>query len=269
MISIENIFAVSGVLMIVIGLLGSLESDKFKVPLLPNRVRLSVAAIGVILLSASVFIFFNSPSMERKVVEAVSLTQTAQPTATAPAQLATQTPLIVTQIVEVTPGTDDRLSIEEIPGAVYTFFYESPDPSRSTELTLLTGGATGVKYKHVYSFPAETDSSAVLTFRFDEPIDLSAFHSIEFTVVLNSDLKDCEFYVWDEIDNFQSTSCKAPFDENVEVNVSGNRQSITIPLEDIYPKVNFKVVKAIYFVVRPTLSQQKIDYEVSDIHFTR
>jgi len=123
--SLEVLLAGSGIIMIAIGLLGRLESEKFRVRHLPNRVRLISVSVGVVLLAISIFIFFNPPDIKKRVSEAVSLTQTAQPTATQTASVKVSLPSDTPSSVGTESLGSPPLMVESDKSTIYDDFNDT------------------------------------------------------------------------------------------------------------------------------------------------
>lgn len=271
---IVSIISIGGIVMIIIGLIGGIDTEKIKIPILPIWIRWAVAIIGFMLLLLSVYMFPQSPFNPNNIQNIQATLTTFEMTQTAFSNSPTQTAVPQTAIVSQPPSSSsDILEIEAMPLKVSVFLYDSPDPDRFTWLELLYSDINEITYKQIFSFPDNPKSGAGMTFRFDEPTDFSAYTSIEFTILLDTDLKDCRFYLSDTLGNFQSVSCKEPFSSDnvgITVKIDNNGERLTnIPLNENFKKLNLKFIRSIYFVVNPTTTKGQIIYEVSDIKFRK
>jgi hypothetical protein len=261
---IVSIISIGGIVMITIGLIGGIDTEKVKIPKLPNWVRGSVVVIGSALLFLSIYIFPQSPFNPNNAQNIEATLAAFEITQTAHSGLAT--PTAVKQVSLI----DEVLKVETIPLEVVVFAFDGPDPDRPTSLEVIYGNPLGVTYKHIFSFPDNAKAGAALVFRFDEPVDLSAYNSVEYTITFDSDPKNCEFYMADAIGAFQYVPCKEPFSSEsgiaVGINSKGERKT-TIPLIENYGKINMKIVKSLYFVVNPGAVEGQIVYKVSGIKF--
>ena len=69
MVGIETIFAIGSLLMVAAGLIGGIDSEKLKIPQLPNWVRVAILTTGIALLFLSVYIFLNLHSIQSRIYE--------------------------------------------------------------------------------------------------------------------------------------------------------------------------------------------------------
>jgi hypothetical protein len=97
---IVSIIAIGGIAMIIVGLIGGIDSEKIKIPTLPKWVRVLVVLTGIVLLLLSIYIFPQSPFNPNSAASFQAAQTTFETTKTAFANLPTQTPAI--QTVSVT-----------------------------------------------------------------------------------------------------------------------------------------------------------------------
>lgn len=272
MISIEAIFAIGGLAMIAVGLLGGIEHEKLKIRQLPNWIRATAIISGIVLLAFSVYLVPSSPFTQySKIKETEIALQSAQIVASQTAEakqpptvqtvVVTQPPLIVTRVVEVTPTSDDQiLAVESIPATVSAYLDNDTDPAQSSALEIINGNGSGVTYQHRYSFPDNAVGYAGINFQFDTLQDFSTYNVIEMTIAIDGTPEGCDLYFHDATGNRYPVSCQARF--------FADKQTITIPLQN-YAEVNMKAIRNIYILIHPSASKGEVKVALWNLRFIR
>lgn len=284
---IVSIIAIGGIAMMIVGLIGGINSEKIKIPTLPKRVRVLVVLTGIVLLLLSVYLFPQSPFNPNNAASFQATQAAFGTTKTAVANLPTQTPAIqtisvtqppmvvtrmITRVVEATPIADDKvLSIESIPSIAHEYLAGDADPVSSSRLLIIYGDGSGVTYEHKYSFPSNAKSYAGIIFEFDEPQNLSVYDFVELTIIIDGSPTYCSVALSDASGNFKEVPCQGPFasDSGITVKVDAGKQTTTIPLQRNYPGVTLGFVVKLYTVIVPGASEGEIDFKVSNIRFIK
>ena len=289
MISIEAIFAIGGLAMIGVGLLGGLEFEKLKIQQLPNWIRAITIITGIVLLALSVSISPDSPFIHRtdfrSTEEAFYSTQTAQ------ANIPTPLPILQTVIVNpptiesaqetsqtLATGTivpnSDFVPIESL--GVYIFDSSGRESGKGKSSSTLTA----FSYRDIpYLFydllyeTADDDSSVSLSIQFRDKIDLTQYSAIQFTIRFLNDKTRCNLGIYGSSDSkFILLGEGVIDDENIKDNVSiyasrGREHTITIPIKPVFEQIGLSEVSYIHFYTNKTITGEarKDQFTVSDL----
>lgn len=270
MISIEAIFAIGGLLMIVAGLIGGVEFEKLKIPPLPNKIRILSIGTGIALLMISLYIFPQSPfnptnsSNIQATQVAFELTQvsfaalqTSSTTNTTTVETpisSSLSPAAPTLTPTPIPDNFNMVAIESIGVIIYdNSGLEAKNGDSSASLTVITESDNPYPFYELGYALAEDGSSVSLVFDPQQKLDLSSYSAIQFTIEFEDEKTRCQFWVFDHDSNAfgltmeERVTYESPITVEVINTDHGQEHKITIPVTALAKEVDLTYISQMYF----------------------
>ena len=246
---IISIIALFGIAMAVVGLLGGIDTEKIKIPKLPNWVRTTLGVSGIALLFLSIYIFPQSPFNPNNVprLQAVS-----------------------TESTEIDGNT---LTIESIPAEVFVFGGRKEDSYFKKSFcyhSTFRFDDQPVGYRLTYILPKNGDGACGLQFEFEVPQNLKDYSALEFSVEFGTKPVDFEINIRDS-DNQWTLFTFSQNNQNAGVTVKseGKKDRIKISIKDDYSVLKRKFAKALSFAIWTSKTRDSDTMTFSDIKFVK
>jgi len=168
----------------------------------------------------------------------------------------------------------ESLSIAEIPFSVYAWSKaDIVNEQGWAGLSVVNNTGFEQSYRLDYYLPDSSTqySGAGLTFKFDEPFDMSTFNYISIDITFKSVDDTCYLLMFDISDNFATFPLGRISSGSPGVYISNNTNSQTykIPLDGYFQSINKKVVRELACAVDTTNSTGKRSFTINNISFLR
>ncbi len=169
---------------------------------------------------------------------------------------------------------DDILSIESLPSYVIAYGGEDnlDDTSEGTAiLTIIYGEDMGTGYIVDYYLPDASDGYAGLAYKFLEPQDFSDYKFVEIKIDFGDERAGCDFYMKDISNKSDSVRLSNTIQSNTEMNVDifGTTQLVTIPLSSSFDNINLSVIHDIGCNTYTSISTGNHTFIISGIKFLK
>jgi hypothetical protein len=162
-------------------------------------------------------------------------------------------------------------TIEKAPVMTSILYEGARNPSvnqGSGYLSVTSDTRAGVPYTSFtldYNLPADGDAYSGAAILFPEPLDLTDYNSVEFTVSFSDGQARCRFFIKDAFDGQDSVILG---DGNI-MSATMQPQTVQLPLDTYFPSVARKAIREINLDVNNFFTEGNHSFKVSQIRFLK